>query len=206
MITQFFIIIFYCYELCAELSYQLPQKPPDTTTTASRNHTVICPHPGKKHNIFNTTFHTKNTTTNNVFCTKTAIQKQPQRAPGLRLTARAWDIAYGSLSTPQGGRARPSLTKPSGASNLRILYGANDLKPQKNYYTAQKHYSTQKITRVTHALLCCACMSTVLNLPCTHVTPTGKYPTRELPNPHPKSPPCRHRRLTGRRKTRQINF
>ncbi len=32
----------------AVLSKQTPQKPRDTTTAASRNHTVICPHPGEK--------------------------------------------------------------------------------------------------------------------------------------------------------------
>ena len=110
----------------------------------------------------------------------------------MRLAARTPVKAYGSLSTPQGGRARPSLTEPSGASNLIIPYGANDLNLQKYYYTAEKHYSTQKITIVTHALLCCACLSAEMNLPCTHVPPT------------PKPPPCRHRRLTRRHKTRRI--
>ena len=48
----------------AVLSYKILQKKPDTTTTATRNHAVICPHPGKKRDTLNTKFHTKNTTTN----------------------------------------------------------------------------------------------------------------------------------------------
>jgi hypothetical protein len=47
---------------CAELSSQTQHKPPDTTTTTSWILTVICPHPGKKVDTFNSQFHNNNTT------------------------------------------------------------------------------------------------------------------------------------------------
>jgi hypothetical protein len=66
----------------AVLSTQTPHKPPDTTTTVSRNHAVICPHPGKKHGTFNTAYHTRNTTTNTTF-DKSHMSKVTTKSAGL---------------------------------------------------------------------------------------------------------------------------
>jgi hypothetical protein len=49
----------------AELSSQTLHKPPYTITTTSRILTVICLHPGKKVDTFNTRFQINNTTKHN---------------------------------------------------------------------------------------------------------------------------------------------
>ena len=94
------------------LTPQPPQKTPDPTTTASRNHTVICQHL-EKNKIYSTQHFTQRKPPQTLLLSKNPCQKQPHSALGSGQAARALGRAYGSLSTPQGGRACPNPTEPS---------------------------------------------------------------------------------------------
>jgi DNA segregation ATPase FtsK/SpoIIIE-like protein len=128
----------------AVLSTQTPQKPPDTTTTASRDHTVICPHPGQKHDTFNNAYHTKNTTTNTAFdknhmsevTTESAGLAPRSAAPrqSIRLTLDAARRKGSPLTYRALGRIQP----------LNSLRGQR-LKATIKYHSVQIHNSTQKI-------------------------------------------------------------
>jgi len=134
------------------LSNQIPRKPPDTTTTSTRNHTVISPHPGKKHDTCNTTFHTRNTTTNTAF-DKNHKSEVTTESAGLAPTgAGPWQSVRLTLDAARR-KGLPCSYRAFGRIQPQNFLRGQRPKATKNYYTAQKHYSTQKTTRVTHALL-----------------------------------------------------
>jgi hypothetical protein len=167
----------------AILSTQPPQKPPDTTTTASRNNTVICPHLGKKHDTFNTTYHTKNNTATTASDKKHKSEVTTESAglapsgAGLRHSVRLTLDAARRKGLPQPyralGRIRPQISP----------WGQRP-KATNQYYTERTQHSSKRIPRIIHALLCCACLNNVLNTLRTHAPSSDKHSTREIQNPH----------------------
>jgi hypothetical protein len=127
----------------AVLSSQPPQKTPDTTTQASRNNTVICPHLGEKHDTFNITYHTRNTATTTASDKKhksEVITESARLAPsgaGLRQSARLTLDAARRKGPPQSYRA------------LGRIQPQNSLRGQRSedtpkYYTDQTQHSSKK--------------------------------------------------------------
>ena len=72
-------------------------------------------------------------------------------------------------------------------------------------YTERPQHSSKRITRIIHALLCCACLNTVLNTLRTHAPPSDKHSTREIKNPHSACTVDSHEgiKLYGYKKPRQ---
>jgi len=165
--------------LGAVLSSQPPQKISNTTTTASRNNTVIFPHLDKKHDTFNTTYHTRNTTTTTASDKKHKSEGTTESAglapcgAHLRQSIRLTLDAARRKGLPQSYRAFGRIQPQT------YLRGRRP-KAKTKYYTDQTQYSSKKITKITHALFCCACLNTLLNPLRTQAPPTDKYSTREL--------------------------
>jgi hypothetical protein len=167
----------------AIFSKQLPQKSPDTTTTASRNNTVICPHLGKKYDTLNTPFHTINTT----------IDAASEKNHKSEVTIESAGLSPSGAGLMQSVRLTLDAARRKGSPHSYRAFGRiqpqNSLRGQRpkaiiNNKTPPKQYLATKKIQVTHALLCCACLSTVLKLACTQAPPTEKYPAREFPLPH----------------------
>jgi len=78
---------------------------------------------------------------------------------------------------------------PQSYKALRRIRPQNSLRGERpkattKYYEEKTFYLTHNITRITHALLSCACMTPVMYPNCTYAPPTGKDTTREIQNPH----------------------
>jgi len=119
------------------------KKTPDTITTATRNHTVICPHPGNKHDTFNTTLHTRKTTTHTASDKISKSEVTTESAGLAPIGARLKQSVSLTLDaarrkgSPQSYRAHGRILPQNSPRVQRP-------KATKNYYTAQKYYFTQK--------------------------------------------------------------
>jgi hypothetical protein len=167
----------------AELSSSHPHKAPEIITTVPRKLIVICPHLGEKKDTRNNPYHTKYTTKHTA-SGRIYHSEATTKRPGLRQVAQAYGKSYNSLSTPQAGWARPIPTEPFG--RIRPLIPSRGTRPidTKDNKAPEKPDRAPKNYRVTRALLCCACMFTVLTLACTHDPLAEFYPARENPLPH----------------------
>jgi len=113
----------------AVLSHKPPRKTPDTTTMASRNNIVICPHLGKKHDTFNTSNHTRNTTTTTV-SNKNHKSEVTTESAGLAPCGACLRQSVRLNLDAARQKGLSTSYRASGASNLRLPFGGNDLKPQ----------------------------------------------------------------------------
>ena len=139
--------------LGAELSTPHSQKAPDNTTTASRILNVICPHPGKKVDTFNTQLHTDNNITRTAYdriYQPEATTERPGPAPcgaSQRKSASLTLDAARRKGSPQSYRAfghkRPL--------NQRPIETKNNYKTKKKLVDSPKHTELSAPSCVAHA-------------------------------------------------------
>jgi hypothetical protein len=185
-------------------TFQPPQKPPDPTTTASRSHIVICIHLDKKRDIFNTPLHTRKTNIDAASDKKYISEATTERAglgpcgSGTGQSVRLTLDAARRKGLPQSYRAFGRIQPQNSLTGHRP-------KATTKYYTKQTHKRTQKISGITHALLCCACLDAVMYPMRTHAPPTDIHPTREIPHPNSTADPQENKNLGRYVNTRKNN-
>ena len=136
----------------AVLSPQPPKKTPYTTTTASRNNTVICPHLGKEHDTFNTTYHTKNTTATNASDKKHRSEVTTESAG---LAPNGAGLGQSVRLTLDAARRKGLLQPYRAFGRIRPQISTRGQRPKatNQCYTERTQYSSKRKPIITYALL-----------------------------------------------------
>ena len=141
---------------------------------------MICPHPGEKTQYIQHTISHQEHNKTHCFCQNPLVRSnhRERRAcaewhePAAERTAHSRRCKADGLALDLQKPMKPK-NPPRGQRPIATINNKN----------TQTLYQSPKHIRTTRALLCCACLSKVLKLACTHDPPTEQYPSRKIPLP-----------------------